>query len=308
MCNGNQNCTQDHDLDDDLGDIFGTPSASSPASHTMADAEVTRALGQSFTENCSSCRGRGRFISYAGRDCGLCFKCKGKGKLTFKSSPEQRAKSRASAENARLRKAAEISNAAVAWAEANPEDAAWIKAKSGSFDFATAMAGSLDQYGRLTEKQHETVTRLRIRDEERDAQRKVEAEQRAANAPVVSAGRIEQAFATAQGNGVKKPKMILNGFKFSMAPAHGVNAGALYVVRVEDDQYLGKIKEGRFMAVRECSQDEQTAVAAVVNDPHGEALAYGRRTGNCCICNRELTNHASIDLGIGPICAQKFGW
>lgn len=31
-------------------------------------------------------------------------------------------------------------------------------------------------------------------------------------------------------------------------------------------------------------------------------------TGVCCICGRELTNHASIDAGIGPICADKYGW
>lgn len=102
--------------------------------------------------------------------------------------------------------------------------------------------------------------------------------------------------------------MTLDGLKISMAPAHGVNAGALYVVRKADDQYLGKIKDGRFQAVRECSADEAAAVARVVSDPKAEAIAYGQRTGNCCICNRELTNHASIDLGIGPICAEKFGW
>lgn len=36
------------------------------------------------------------------------------------------------------------------------------------------------------------------------------------------------------------------------------------------------------------------------------ASAYGRRTGRCGICGRELTDPVSIERGIGPICADKF--
>jgi hypothetical protein len=37
------------------------------------------------------------------------------------------------------------------------------------------------------------------------------------------------------------------------------------------------------------------------------AVRYGRQTGRCSCCGRELTNKASIDAGIGPICASKWG-
>jgi len=37
-----------------------------------------------------------------------------------------------------------------------------------------------------------------------------------------------------------------------------------------------------------------------------EAKEYGKRTGNCMVCSRELTNPDSIEAGIGPICASKF--
>lgn len=319
MCNSSS-CNHD-DLDDDLGDIFGGPSAPRTAeeiaqSEAFARAAFARpvhesraaAAGHRYEERCPSCRGSGRFVSYSGRTVGDCFKCKGKGKLSFKTSPEQREAGRQAAERAADRKAREIREQVEIFTVEHADDFAWMTAKAGSFDFATSMLEALNKYGALTERQLATVTRLRLADAERTAARKVEAQQRAASAPVVDAGRIEEAFAHAQTKGVKKPKMILNGFKFSMAPTHGANAGALYVVRVEDDQYLGKIKEGRFMAVRECSTDEQAAVARVVNDPKGEAIAYGQRTGNCCICNRLLTNHASIDAGIGPICAERFGW
>lgn len=37
-----------------------------------------------------------------------------------------------------------------------------------------------------------------------------------------------------------------------------------------------------------------------------EAQAFGRATGTCMMCQRELTNPDSIEMGIGPICAGKF--
>jgi hypothetical protein len=36
-----------------------------------------------------------------------------------------------------------------------------------------------------------------------------------------------------------------------------------------------------------------------------DAQAYGRRTGMCCVCGRELTNPESVQNGIGPICAGR---
>lgn len=37
-----------------------------------------------------------------------------------------------------------------------------------------------------------------------------------------------------------------------------------------------------------------------------EAKKFGQLTGTCCVCGRVLTNEASIEAGIGPICATKF--
>lgn len=298
-----------HGLEDDLDSapveaFSGNLSAEDRAAgQRLADAEAAR-----YTEKCSSCNGRGRFISYAGRDCGPCFKCKGAGKLAFKTSPEYRAK----AAQGRATKADEqritLQAARQAWIDANPDDFAWMKAKEETFEFAHSMMEAFIKYGHLTERQHATVTRLRLADIERATARKAEAAARVANAPAIDVGAIETAFTHAKGKGIKKPKMKLAGFKFSEAPAHGRNAGALYVVRVSDDQYLGKVQGGVFTRVRECDEATQAEVLAVASDPHNAAIAYGRRTGNCAICGRELTNHASIDLGIGPICAEKYGW
>ena len=315
MCNS-MNCGHNDDLNDDLDDVFGGPVTKDDIAHGLELAKVgrvarnsgeTKGVGQ-FVETCPSCRGRGRFISYAGRDCGPCFKCKGKGKLTFKSDADTRAKQAAARAAKREREAQEIAEQVAAFRMTHTEDFAWIVAKADTFDFARSMVEALTKYGHLTEKQHATVTRLRLRDAERDAERKAERAAREANAPVVTLAKIEEAFSTAIEKGIKRPKLRLDTFKFSLAPAHGRNAGAIYVVDAESDQYLGKIAEGRFFRVRECTEEQEARIVAAAADPFAAAVAYGRRTGQCCICGRELTNHASIDLGIGPICAGRMGW
>jgi hypothetical protein len=42
-------------------------------------------------------------------------------------------------------------------------------------------------------------------------------------------------------------------------------------------------------------------------DPLAAAQKYGKLSGRCCSCGRDLTDPASIEMGIGPICATKFG-
>lgn len=37
-----------------------------------------------------------------------------------------------------------------------------------------------------------------------------------------------------------------------------------------------------------------------------DAKAFGHRTGRCGCCGRTLTNPESIELGIGPICAERY--
>jgi hypothetical protein len=122
----------------------------------------------------------------------------------------------------------------------------------------------------------------------------------------IDVSQIQTAFTAAFGNGIKRPKLRLGTFQFSRAPDTGKNAGSIYVK--EGDQYLGKVTDGRFLPVRECGDERKARVIAVACDPASAAKAYGQKTGSCSCCGRELTNKESIELGIGPICAEKFGW
>lgn len=298
-------------LNDDLSDLFGAPrdldAADAFARDALAPAKVTSE--RTYEEACRDCRGTGRFVGYTGRVLGACFKCKGTGKRRYKTSSEQREKARVAAAAKRERADAEARAASDAWLEANPNEAKWMRdAAARGFEFAASMWEALRKYGHFTPKQEAAVRNATARSIERQAQWAAERTARVENAPVVNIEAIERAFASAQSNGIKRPRMVLDGLKFSLAPATGRNAGALYVVRKSDDQYLGKIMGGRFSRVRECSDEQEAEIVRIASNPHGEAVAYGKRTGVCCICSRELTNQDSIDAGIGPICAEKYGW
>jgi hypothetical protein len=75
----------------------------------------------------------------------------------------------------------------------------------------------------------------------------------------------------------------------------------------DDSIYLGKIMGGRFMASRDCTPEQSAQVLAFVANPAEAAKVYGQETGVCCICNATLRSEWRL-RGIGPICAEKFGW
>jgi len=89
----------------------------------------------------------------------------------------------------------------------------------------------------------------------------------------------------------------------------GVNRGHLYVRLA--GQYVGKVTPaGQLrMAGGMGRWTEQTlqGLQAAQADPTGQAIQYGRETGRCSCCGRQLTNQVSIDLGIGPICLENLG-
>ena len=81
-----------------------------------------------------------------------------------------------------------------------------------------------------------------------------------------------------------------------------------------NDQVVGKIEDERATVWKRKAEAAGTtalAVLAVIEqfeaDPLGTAQKYGRESGRCCSCGRDLTDPESIASGIGPICATKFG-
>jgi len=272
---------------DDLDALLKSPASTKkpPASYAPRD----------FSEPCPKCRGTGNFIGYSGRVVGPCFTCKGEGKRTFAADAATRGKAR---ERRIEKKAAAI----VDFATAHPDVVAWINSSAETFPFAKAMQEAVIKYGSLTDNQLAACQRcLAARDKSR-----AEAKARQDNAAAINVEKIEQAFATARGNGLKRTILRLDSFVFKPAAAHSKNAGAIYVT--EGDLYLGKIIGGKFTRSRECTAEHEARIIAVAADPAKAAVAYGKLTSSCSCCGLELTDPDSIARGIGPICAAKYGF
>lgn len=260
-----------------------------------------------YSEICPKCNGSGRYWRPSSRGV-QCFACKGRGKFTYKTPPEVRARARERAAIAKVKLADNTARQAGEWATQHPLEAAWIITAAGrGFGFAVAMRDALAKYGALTERQLETVVRLTAQDAERDAARKAEAEARTTAAPAITVEAIEVAMSNAREAGIKRPRLRLADFVFSPAPASGKNAGALYV-KTNGGDYLGKVQGGKFVRAFGVAEEVAAEVVAVAADPKQAAVAYGKKYGSCACCGRELSNPESIALGIGPICAGKYGW
>lgn len=276
----------DNIADDDLDAIIAAP-VTNPN---------PKGLEGDFTEACSKCRGTGHFHSYTGRIVGKCYTCKGRGNITYKTSPQQRADGRAY--SAATKERTESQNWANFKAE-QPGIASWIE--GNTFSFAVAMGEAVRKYGYLTNNQLAACFRIL---EKNDA-RKAETSARIANARDIDTTAIEAAFSKASQS-LKRPTLRVAEFTISHAKATSINAGALYVKSA--GQYLGKIMGGKFFRSRECSEAQEADFRTIAADPKEAAIRYGRLTGSCACCGRLLTNKESIARGIGPICAEQFGF
>lgn len=310
------------DLNDSLSDLIGNVDEAKAANPVQPPASYVPGTGRVnpfkepkiWTEKCRKCGGSGIYrapSSYGHR----CFECDGVGSKTFKTSPEHRSAAKSKAHARKAAKAQEIATvratAAEAFRAANPAICAWVDAKAPTFGFAASMQGAIAQWGNLTDGQIDAVRKLIAKDAERAA----ETAKRIENAPqadTAGVDRLKAAFdhaaeyARSRGRGIKSQRITIGNMTISPAKATSSNPGALYVKN--GGEYLGKVQNGRFLGVRTCTEVQEKQVLAFIADPKAAAIAYGIETGVCCICNATLTNQASIEAGIGPICAEKFGW
>jgi hypothetical protein len=301
--------------DDPLTDLFVSAGSSAPRQlpERRMPADFVPAVERIFTEACPKCRGSGRWGYRQDREC---FGCKGTGKLSFKTSYEERAKGRAKAAEKRQDRAAELRATVDLWHTEHEAEGLWLTAKAGgTWEFPSAMLEALNKWGSLTENQLAAVRKCMARDVVRTETRRIEAQARQEAAPTIDIRKIETAFESARANaakdgeGVKWLKLRLGSpvLTFSPAGANSKNPGAIYV-KADNGDYLGKVVNGKFFGAYGCTDTQKQQIIAVAADPAAAATAYGLRTGECSCCGRELTNTESRRLGIGPICRERYGW
>lgn len=261
---------------------------------------MTLAIERNRTEeslNCGKCSGTGRVML------GLsmlrpfsCFKCNGTGKLTIKQRNRDVGR-----EKAKVTRAANLEIKIDGFKTDYPEVYDWLRNARGSF--GSSLYNAVQTYGNLTEKQLAAVVKVIEKN-------KAEAAERAAadSAPAITESvlPVVDAFKKAKMLGAKRSKIRLSEVVFSLAPDSGKNADHIYI-KSKNGTYLGKVAPaGVFSSSRDCTPELREVILRVGADPLTAAIDYGRMSGECACCGRELTDQQSIDEGIGPVCKQKF--
>jgi hypothetical protein len=100
----------------------------------------------------------------------------------------------------------------------------------------------------------------------------------------------------------------VNGFKITRR-----NQDSLCWIVYGDRGAVGKIDNGTtnlwFHKARNAGADIdvlRALIAELEANPLVAAMKYGKLSGRCCSCGRDITHPDSIDAGMGPVCRAKF--
>ena len=125
---------------------------------------------------------------------------------------------------------------------------------------------------------------------------------------------VEDSLNAALDNRLQKPKIHINGLTIYPSNRNSTNPDYLYIKY--EGNYVGKYKDKVFHPSGQClpheTQQAKNAIEGIGGMSKEEflqlAIEEGKRTGICCCCGRKLTNPASVEAGIGPICVQRYGF
>lgn len=170
---------------------------------------------------------------------------------------------------------------------------------------STFAADLAAKFNRLSDKQYAWAHKLAV-----DSVNREKESQQETNNEGAQFSRLFDVFKAAKARGLKRLTLRLSGV--NVKPNRDLTM--LWVTSQTEKEegnyglqpkYLGKVTPNRLDA--RLSEEVKAVLIEAANDPLTAAIRYGRETGSCSCCGRELTNKESIRLGIGPICREKFG-
>jgi hypothetical protein len=112
---------------------------------------------------------------------------------------------------------------------------------------------------------------------------------------------VEKMYSAVKGK-VRNLKLRLPGVTLSTV-SRGSNVGCVYII--ENDIYAGKITDRGILQAK-VSEDTRNILLDANDNLLQLAKIYGHETGNCSVCGRTLSDPLSVQMGIGPICAERF--
>jgi len=258
------------------------------------------------TFTCEGCNGTGIWNSGRANRYGnaKCNTCHGTGQMVTSADDRRAKRAKAAAKKGELVKTAQADNEI---AVGGRERVATLRAAADWSEFAASL---MDQHGCGKAWSVKQVAAINGMLDKLDAKKAAKAEaaaKRKADAPSVDLTPIKTMFDAAVAAGRKAPQYRAEGLVLSRAKDHSANPNALYV-KNESGEYLGKITpDMKFQGLRG-TEGVLNSLLNIAANPAEAAVRYGRETGACACCGRELTNSDSIKLGIGPICKENWGF
>jgi len=289
-----------------------------------------------FSEDCTKCGGSGSW-----RPGYRCFKCKGKGKLEFKTSSSQRAQAKRSRVKRASAKAVESAADWTKYLKSRPAIAEWLKDSTSAFSASLISSGT--KYGSLTEGQERAVLSCVASDQDglhtftsnttmevmawlvanKDESQFADSLYKAG----IRYGQLTDGQLNAVNNNLSKEGDTSKDSALDISPLlkgfYSVPDGDTRLkvairrpgkkskwhgwIFVDDGAEYGARKNyGRQGPDSLYSGDIRDELAAILEDPKAAMVAYGILTGTCGVCGRKLEDEESVAAGIGPICAGKF--
>lgn len=304
--------------EDPFASLRGDPLATRQGS----DKQTVNTLPEN-RHTCQQCGGTGKYLGvrvHQHKD--KCFACGGKG--YFIKSAAERFKTN---QRAKERKQERIAEDVVAFDEENKGLREYLAGAASWSEFAASLHASLLKYGSLTEKQLAAALSMRAKQAAREAEKAVareavKAQEVQAQATVAAIetvqptlARMAEAFLTSAAH-LEFPKMHLQtedglpvvlsraGAKSQMAGCINITDGKAFGQNI----FYGRITPDGKALYRNAPASVIAMLHAFNENPAAEILVQGRRTGRCCCCGRKLTDPVSIANGIGPVCAENWGF
>ena len=288
-----------------------------------------------FSEDCPKCRGTGNW-----RPGYKCFKCKGKGKLEFKTSSSQRAQAKRSRVKRASAKAVESAEDWDNYLACHTSVRDWLKDSSSAFSSSLISSGT--KYGSLTEGQERAVYSCIASDQDglhtftsnttmevmawlvanKDESEFADSLYRAG----IRYGQLTDGQLNAVNNNLSKEGDTSKDSALDLSPLlkgfYSVPDGDTRLkvairrpgkkskwhghIFVDDGAEYGNRKNyGRQAPDGLYRGNIRDELAAILEDPKAAMVAYGKLTGTCGVCGRKLEDEQSVAAGIGPICAGR---
>lgn len=249
---------------------------------------------------CQSCAGSGLYRApRVHQEKAECFPCGGRG--FFYSSHADRMKNRAAAAK---RKQSKLEVAQEAFNALNEGFIAVLAEMTSWNDFARNLMEQYKTKGALSENQVSAIYRMKAKADETRAAKQAA---RSSVSATVDLSSIHAMFDRAKASGLKKPAYRAEGLVLSLAKEGSANFGSIYVKRASGE-YIGKVTGSDFRATSDAKAEDKDTLQKIAANPSQVAKDYGKRVGICSCCGRELTDPNSIAAGIGPICAEGWGF